>query len=304
MVRANLDRRARGGNTVSSGMDVPMSSTRARLGEALRRSDRDFELGRTALYIAREEYPQLPVERYMLRLDSLAEAVKDRLDDETAPLIVLEEVIHTLFEREGLRGNKESYHDPRNSFMNDVLDRRLGIPLTLSIILLEVGWRLNLPLEGVNFPGHFLVRYHGVAEHLLIDSFDGGRIRFESQAQDVLDQQYGGMVRMQPAFLRAASKLDMIRRLLVNLKGLYVNVKDDERALSVVECLLLVQPASPGERRDQGMLLLRLGREEEATEQLRRYLDCAPGAADAKRIGSLVRRLEAGLAVPEENLDV
>ena len=98
----------------------------------------------------------------MLRLDSLAEAVKDRLDDETAPLIVLEEVIHTLFEREGLRGNKESYHDPRNSFMNDVLDRRLGIPLTLSIILLEVGWRLNLPLEGVNFPGHFLVRYHGV----------------------------------------------------------------------------------------------------------------------------------------------
>ena len=105
------------------------------------------------------------------------------------------------------------------------------------------------------------------------------------------------MVRMQPAFLRAASKLDMIRRLLVNLKGLYVNVKDDERALSVVECLLLVQPASPGSVATRACLLLRLGRKEEATEQLRRYLDCAPGAADAKRIGSLVRRLEAGLAV-------
>jgi regulator of sirC expression with transglutaminase-like and TPR domain len=280
-----------------------MSSTRARLGEALRRSDRDFELGRAALYIAQEEYPQLPVERYTLRLDSLAEAVKDRLDDETAPPVVLGELIHTLFEREGLRGNKESYHDPRNSFINDVLDRRLGIPLTLGIILLEVGWRLGLPLEGVNFPGHFLVRYRGVAEHLLIDPFGAGRIRFESQAQEVLDQQYGGVVRMQPAFLRVASKLDMIRRLLVNLKGLYVNVKDDERALSVVEQLMLVHPASPGERRDRGMLLLRLGREEEAKEQLRRYLDGAPGAVDAKRIGRLVRRLKAGLTIQEEDLD-
>jgi regulator of sirC expression with transglutaminase-like and TPR domain len=303
LVQANLDMGARGGNTVTSSMDVPMSSTRTRLREALGRSARDLELGRAALYIAQEEYPQLPVERYTLRLDALAEAVKDRLDDETAPPVVLGEVIHALFEREGLRGNKESYHDPRNSFINDVLDRRLGIPLTLGIILLEVGWRLGLPLEGVNFPGHFLVRYRGAAEHLLIDPFDAGRIRFESQAQEVLDQQYGGVVRMQPAFLRAASKLDMIRRLLVNLKGLYVNVKDDERALSVVECLMLLHPAFPGERRDRGMLLLRLGREQEAKEQLRRYLDGAPGAVDAKRIGLLVRRLDSGLTAQEEDLD-
>ena len=103
--------------------------------------------------------------------------------------------------------------------LNDVLDRHLGAPITLSIILLEVGWRLGLPLEGVSFPGHFLVRCRGATEHLLIDPFDGGRIRFESEAQEILDQEYGGMVRMQPAFLRAASKLDTIRRLLLNLKG-------------------------------------------------------------------------------------
>ena len=285
-------------------MDIPGSPTRARLGQLVKKSERDFELGRAALYIAQEEYPQLPVERYMLRLDALAEAVKDRLDDETAPPVVLGEVIHTLFEREGLRGNRESYYDPRNSFINDVLDRQLGIPLTLGIILLEVGWRLDLPLEGVSFPGHFLVRYRGAAERLLIDPFDRGRIRFESQAQELLDQEYGGMVRMQPAFLRAASKLDMIRRLLVNLKGLYLNVQDDERALSVVERLMLVQPASAGERRDRGMLLLKLGREAEAKEQLRRYLDFAPDAADARRIRSLVRRLEGELGAPEEGFDV
>ena len=302
--RVNLDGGARGGNTVTSGMDVPVSFPRARLGELLKKSERDFELGRAALYIAQEEYPQLPAERYMLRLEGLAEAVKDRLDDETASPIVLGEVIHTLFEREGLRPNKESYYDPRNSFLNDVLDRRLGIPLTLGIILLEVGWRLDLPLEGVSFPGHFLVRYRGAAEHLLIDPFDRGRIRFENQAQEVLDQEYGGMVRMQPAFLRAAGKFDMIRRLLVNLKGLFLNVNDHERALSVVERLMLVQPASPGERRDRGMLLLKLGRETEAKEQLGRYLDLAPGAVDAKRIGLLVRRLEAGLGAPKQGFDV
>jgi regulator of sirC expression with transglutaminase-like and TPR domain len=285
-------------------MDVQGSSTRSRLEEILRRPERDFELGRAALYIAQEEYPQLPVERYILRLDTLAEAVKDRLNNETAPPVVLGELIDTLFVREELRGNKESFHDPRNSFINDVLDRHLGAPITLSIILLEVGWRLDLPLEGVSFPGHFLVRYRGVAEHLLIDPFDEGRIRFESEAQEVLDQEYGGMVRMQPAFLRAASKLDIIRRLLLNLKGLYVNVKDDERALWAVERLMLVKPASPGEQRDRGMLLLRLGRKEEAKEQLRGYLDFSPGAADAKRIQLLVSRLESGIPTSEEELDV
>lgn len=285
-------------------MDVPVSSTRSRLAEALSRSERDFQLGLAALYVAQEEYPQLPVERYMLRLDALAESVKDRLDNETAPLVVMREVIRTLFEQERLLGNKESYHDPRNSFLNDVLDRQLGNPVALGIILLEVGWRLDLPLEGVNFPGHFLVRYRGAAERLLIDPFDAGRIRFENEAQEVLDQEYGGMVRMQPAFLRGASKLDIIRRLLVSLKGLYVSVKDDERALSVVEQLLLLRPVSPGDRRDRGMLLLRLGREEEGRAQLERYLDFAPRAVDAKRIGSLVRRLAKGLHTSNEELDV
>ena len=112
------------------------------------------------------------------------------------------------------------------------------------------------------------------------------------------------MVRMQPTYLRAASKLDMIRRLLLNLKGLYVKVKDDERTLSVVERLMLVQPASPGEQRDRGMLLLRLGRQEEGKEQLRQYVDSAPEAVDAKRIQWLVRRLESGLPTPDEDLDV
>ena len=291
-IAGNVDGGARAGNTVDFGMSDQARSARGLLGEAVGKSERDLELGRAALLIAQEEYPQLPVERYVARLDALAESVKDRLADETAGPIVLRELIRALYEQEGFRGNKEAYHDPRNSFLNDVLDRRLGIPLTLGIMLLEVGWRMQLPLEGVNFPGRFLVRYRGISNNLLIDPFDGGRIRFEDQAQELLDQVYGGMVRMQDSFLRSATKRDMIHRLLVNLKGLYVNVHDDLRALAVVERLLLLRPDSPGERRDRGMLLVKLGRGNEARDQLREYLDFAPHAADAPRIRSLVRRLE------------
>ena len=275
-------------------MNLPVGSVRARLSDEMKKSDREFELARASLYVAMEEYPQLPVEPYLLRLDTLAEATKDRLDDETAGPVVLGEAIRTLYEREGFRGNQEAFYDPRNSFLNDVLDRRLGIPLTLGIILLEVGWRLDLPLEGVNFPGHFLIRYKGTVENLLVDPFDGGRIRFEGQAQEMLDKKYGGMVRMQPAFLRAASKRDMIQRLLLNLKDLYVDLRDDRRALSTVERLLLLNPLAPEELRDRGMLLIRLGQRRKAKEQLRDYVAFFPQAADAPDIRSLVRRLRRG----------
>jgi len=290
---ANVDGGAWTGNSVDSCMSAQARSARGLLGEAVQKSESDLELGRAVLLIAQEEYPQLPVERYMMRFDALAESAKDRLADETAGPVVLRELIHTLYEREGFRGNKDVYHDPRNSFLNDVLDRRLGIPLTLGIVLLEVGWRLDLPLEGVNFPGRFLVRYRGVSEHFLVDPFDEGRICFEDEAQELLDKVYGGMVRMQDQFLRSATKRDMIHRLLVNLKSLYVNVHDDERALAVVERLLLLRSDSPGERRDRGMLLVKLGRAREARDQLQEYLDYAPQAADAARIRTLVQRLDS-----------
>ncbi|MEE8148156.1 MAG: transglutaminase-like domain-containing protein, partial [Longimicrobiales bacterium] len=148
-------------------MGVPSESSRSLLERELRKPEEEIDLARAALLIAQEEYAQLPLERYMARLDLLAEEVKDRLDGDTAGPVVLQEVIRTLYERNGLRGNEDSYHDPRNSFLNDVLDRNLGIPLTLAIVLLEVGWRLSLPLEGVNFPGRFLVRYRGEEERFL-----------------------------------------------------------------------------------------------------------------------------------------
>jgi regulator of sirC expression with transglutaminase-like and TPR domain len=277
-------------------------SPRQLLAEELSRSEAELNLARSALLIAAEEYPQLCVDLYLARLDQVAEEVNDRLANETAPPVVLDEVIRTLYGRRRLSGNREAYYDPRNSFLNDVLDRGVGIPLTLAIVLLEVGWRLGLPLEGVNFPGHFLVRYAGSEVRLLIDPFDGGRIRFEDEAQQVLDQAYGGVVAMRSAFLRPASRREMLLRLLTNLNGIYTRVGDDRRALAVVERLLMIRPAAPPESRSRGMLLARLGRHEEAVRQLEAYLRVSPTAKDRDHVLEVVEALRSGryTGSPEE----
>jgi len=272
-------------------MSASPGSPRHRFVEAVDRADEQVDLARAALLVACEEYPQLPVEPYLARLDELAEMVRDRLDNETAPLVVLQELLQTLFVRAGLQGNRASYYDPRNSFLNDVLDRKRGIPLTLGILTLEVGWRLGLPLAGVNFPGHFLVRFEGESLRLLVDPFDGGRTLFEEEAQSLLDRAYGGMVRVRPEFLRTARRRDMLVRLLTNLKGIYLNVQDAPRALAAVERILVIHPTAQSEIRDRGTLLARMGRTEEAIEQLEWYLGTAPDASDAERIQALVNEL-------------
>lgn len=259
-----------------------------------------MDLARAALLIAKEEYPQLSVELYLARLDQVSEEVKDRLGDESAPLVVLSELLHTLYERRKFDGNRTAYYDPRNSFLNDVLDRGVGIPLTLAIVILEIGWRLDLPLEGVKFPGHFLVRYRGDALSLLIDPFNGGAVRFDDDAQELLDQLYGGTVALQPHFLRTATKRDMLVRMLTNLKGLYLRVGDHGRALAAVERLLMITPTAPAESRSRGVLLARMGRHEEAAKQLEAYLRVAPGADDIHVVQAMVRDLRAGRDLDED----
>lgn len=256
------------------------------------RPDEQIELARAALLIAAEEYPQLRPEPYLQRLDYLAERVRDHLGDENAAPVVLGELSRLLFEEEGFRGNAEAYYDPRNSYLNDVLDRRLGIPLTLGIIYLEIGWRLGLPLSGVNFPGHFMLRYEGEALPLLIDPYHGGQIRFEDQAQELLDRVYGGSVRLQPEYLRTATRRDILVRLLSNLKTIHMNTRDDVRALAAVERILLIRPAAAEEVRDRGMLLARLDRIDEAIRALESYLELAPSARDITRIQLLLNELK------------
>ena len=272
-------------------MSSPAFGARSRFAAVVAGPDERIDLGEAALLIAAQEYPQLATEPYLRRLDVLAERVNDRLANETAAPVVLGELTRVLFEDEGLRGNDAAYYDPRNSFLNDVLDRKLGIPITLGVIVLEVGRRLGLPLEGVGFPGHFLVRYRGEAFSLLIDPFDRGRVRFEDQAQELLDRVYGGMVQIKPEFMRALDRREILERMLRNLKGIYLNAKEDFRALGVIDLLLALRPEARQEVRDKGIMLARIGRYEEAIEHLEQYLDFAPSATDAPRVREYILRL-------------
>lgn len=285
-------------NEGTMGTNAPIPSTRQRFAREVGQPEKELDLARAALFVAQAEYPQLALEPYLIRLDAMAEEVRDGLNGETAPPVVITEISKVLFERHGMRGNRDHYYDPKNSFLNDVLDRGLGIPLTLGIVYLEVAWRVGLNLEGVAFPGHFLLRQPGEAVSLLIDPYHQGVVRFEDQAQEVLDQQYGGMVRLQDAHLNRASKRDMIVRLLVNLKSIYQKDGDHSRALQVVELLLAVHPTAPSEIRDRGVLLARLGRPEEALAQLETYLTFAPDAGDVMQVEALVRDIRRGDGPP------
>jgi regulator of sirC expression with transglutaminase-like and TPR domain len=267
------------------------ASGRARLRALVGVPDGAVDMAAAALAIAEEEYPQVRAEPYLRRLDEYAERVRDRLADEGAPLVLLQEVSRVLFQEDGFRGNTAQYYDPRNSFLNDVLDRRLGIPLTLSMVYLEVGWRLGLPLGGVNFPGHFLVRFEGEAVRLLVDPFQAGLVLFEDQAQDLLDRVYGGAVKLAPEHLRPATRKDMLARMLSNLKGIYLNARDDVRALAAIERILIVRPDAEVERRDLGMILARMGRVPEALAARESYLERAPTTQDAERVRVLMAEL-------------
>jgi regulator of sirC expression with transglutaminase-like and TPR domain len=256
-------------------------------------AEESLDLAATALLIAAEEYPQLSPAPYLDELDRLAERVRQHLGEETAPLLVLQEMSRVLFREERFRGNAEAYHDPRNSFLNDVLDRRVGIPISLSLVCLEVGWRLGLPLQGVGFPGHFLIRYEGEVIRVLLDPFEEGRLRFEDEAQTLLDRVYGGLVRLQPEFLESTGKKDMLARLLKNLKAIYLNAGEDAKALAAIERILLLRPVAV-ELRDRGMLLARAGRAAEAVADLEEYLTRTPDATDARRVRNMIEQLARG----------
>ncbi len=268
-----------------------MTRARDRFAELVTGTEASLNLARASLLVAAEEYPQLVPEPYLHRLDLFAEQVKDRLNDETAPPVVLNEISKLVFDEEGFRGNTDAYYDPRNSFLNDVMDRKLGIPLTLGIVFLEIGWRLGLPLRGVNFPGHFLLRYEGEAFRLLVDPFHNGQIRFEDQAQELLDRVYGGSVPMQADYLRGATKHDVLVRLLANLKTIYLNTRDDAKALAAIDRILLIRPDAAEEIRDRGMVLARTGKIDEAIQALSRYLEIMPAAPDATRVKLLIDEL-------------
>ena len=258
--------------------------------------DEAIDLGQAALLIARQEYPDLEVGRYLSLLDDMGAEVRRRLRGGEGPMSRIGHLNRYLFDDLGFRGNVEAYDDPRNSFLNDVLDRRVGIPISLSTVYLEVGRRCGCPLDGVSFPGHFLVRWRdpgGQAGEILLDPFHRGRVLTEEECRLRLLEQFGGRLPFRREFLRRARTREILERTLVNLKRLYEKEQDFHRALMVQDSLLCLAPGEPERLRDRGLLYFRLACFGQARADLEGYLERAPDAGDGEALRRQMPKLRS-----------
>jgi regulator of sirC expression with transglutaminase-like and TPR domain len=273
-------------------MDDPRD-TRKAFAALLALPDDAIDLGHASLLIAREEYPDLDVGRYLARLDEMAGEIRRRLNGREGAPSQIAHLNRLLFEEMGFRGNREEYYDPRNSFLNDVLDRRMGIPITLSMVYLEVGRRIGCRLEGIAFPGHFLVRFAGRAAmpDVLIDPFNRGQILTEQECADLLLEIYGGQVPFRPELLKRARNREILQRMINNLKWIYQQQRDFHMALRIQQLLVCIAPDRPEEIRDRGMIHFRLALFAEASTDFERYLRLAPQAPDAPQIRKRLNEL-------------
>jgi regulator of sirC expression with transglutaminase-like and TPR domain len=247
--------------------------------------DEKIDLVRGALTIARSEYSDLDLESYVARVDELAQRVEARIAEVGDATETISALNHVLFQEAGLRGNREDYHDPRNSFLNDVLDRGLGIPITLALIYMEVGRRLGFPLFGVGMPGHFLLKHYDIdGRETLIDCFSGGDILTAQDCQRRLDEIYSGQMTLRPEFLFAVSRRQILTRILNNLKAGYLSTRNFRKALLIVDLVLAIYPRSPEDVKQRALLRYSLGQNKAAAEDLEEYLKMSPDASDTDEI--------------------
>ena len=252
--------------------------------------DERVDVARAALAIASDDYHNLPASDYLSRIDALAVEVAERVGADSSVYRCITGLNDVLFQRHGYCGNRAEYFDPKNSFLNEVMDRKKGIPITLSVLYMEVGQRIGLPLHGVGFPGHFLVKYLDDEQEIVIDPFNSGEIQSKAGLENLLRQLYGRAVPLHPDLLEPITKKQIIRRMLNNLKSIYLRANDFLKGLSMVERLVILDPAAE-DIRDRGVIYLKLECFRQALEDLETYLRLVPDAEDAMAVKEQVVKL-------------
>ena len=261
----------------------------------VRRPDPEIPLARAALLIAAAERPDLDVDDYLERLNGLADAAEParRATDALSRLHRLREF---LFEDLGFAGDRADYYDPRNSHLNEVLDRRLGIPITLSLVLIETGRRLGLEMEGIGLPGHFITGARIAGEHVLLDPYNRGALLTMETCGQVVSRALGRPVRLTPAHFAPVDNRHFLARMLANLKGIYWRQEAWEKVIRVIDRLLALDATAGGERRDRGTAWTNMGRLERGVADWERYLTEFPDAGDHDQVRHQLRRVRQKLA--------
>ncbi|MGZ4872841.1 MAG: SirB1 family protein [Candidatus Angelobacter sp.] len=260
--------------------------------------DERVDLLRAALTFARVEDPQLDIEHYVRRVDELAARVSKKIHDLDDPAQIIAALNDVLFQEEMFRGNTVDYYSPRNSFLHDVLDRRLGIPITLALVYMEVARRVRFQLFGVGMPGHFLLKHYDVDGHaILIDAFERGSIVTEDDCRQKLDSIYAGQVALQPEFLLPVTRRQMLTRMLNNLRSIYLSQRDFRKAVQVVDLILVIYPRSPEDMKQRAVLRYNLNDYRGALSDFEEYVKMSPEASDAEEIRQTALSLRRSMAM-------
>ncbi len=295
----------------------PFDSLIARFSRLSTQPDEEIDLAEAALMIAAQQYPGLNESFYLDKLDDLAAEVSPLMATETDPLKNIEHLNYFLNVLKGFHGNEENYADRRNSFLNDVLELHTGIPITLSLLYIELGKRLGMHFEGIGLPGHFIIRYRELAPQtsgindrfnatgdgdedepdgpeiasrnslsregdILLDPFNGGHVLSEEECLALVRERYGRIgAGVRQAFMRPVSNRQFLTRMLNNVKASCITEEDFEQALQFQEFLVIFNPNVPEEKRDRAELNLRKGRFGRAIVDFQTYLRQAPDARDA-----------------------
>ena len=255
--------------------------------------EEEIDLARAALLLAATEYPELSVERELFLVDRIAEGVAPRMDDDS-PLYQLNTLSEYLFDELKFAGNHTNYYDPRNSFLNDVIERRLGIPITLSLLYIEVGKRLGVPLLGIGMPGHFVVRHRDDPD-IFVDPFHGGILLSEEECAERLKQSTQGALAWDREYLTPVTSRAFIARMLRNLKVVYLQRRSYERVLATIDRVIALLPQDAVEFRDRGVVNYRLGNYADALEDLYVYVESGDVVPDEDTVRKLMDQIRGRL---------
>jgi regulator of sirC expression with transglutaminase-like and TPR domain len=257
-----------------------------RLQEIVSGREEDIDLAEAALLVAGHACPDIDIPRYLARIEELGAALNERIPGEASVSQRIAALNQYLFGDLGFAPNAEDYYDPRNSFLHDVLERRVGIPITLCILYMEVGRRAGLALQGVSFPGHFLVKCAVEDGTVVLDPYSGGLSLGLVDLQRRLREVQGGEVSRAiiASLLVAASRKDIILRMLRNLKAIYLREKDYGRALPIMDWIVATAPGQVPELRDRAMVYEALECFRPALADFERYLARCPDAEDAVEV--------------------
>jgi regulator of sirC expression with transglutaminase-like and TPR domain len=255
-----------------------------------------FDVAELALALATDEYPHLDINEHLERIDGLAEtvapkiALADSLEDKVLSLTEF------LFDDEKYKGNRPQYYDPRNCYFNEVLDRRMGMPITLSILAIAVGERAGLDVVGVSLPGHFVAKAMDGETEVIFDPFHGGRILTPEMCEGLVTAVTGGEFEATTEALQPCPPGFIVHRILNNLKSIYLRQPDYTRGARVMERLLQLDPGDPMQRRDLGVTLVHAGRHGRAMPHLKAYLDAQPLAEDFGDVENFLKKARKEIA--------